>query len=99
MIATRFLVPVDAKTADVATPQERSKDGRRLGTSPFVSEWKNLVLHLLRGCSRRRCWRIVRLDHRAAWVILLFLHRCKSFFWQRCFWFRFTSAKRSMSIC
>src|SRR6266850_1851546 len=40
MIAPRFLVPVDAKTADLATPQERSKDGRRLGTSTFVSESK-----------------------------------------------------------
>lgn len=40
MIATRFLVLVDAKTADLATPQERLKDGRRLGTSTFVSESK-----------------------------------------------------------
>ena len=36
MIAPRFLVPVDAKTADLATPQH----GRRLGTSTFVSESK-----------------------------------------------------------
>ncbi len=36
MIAPRFLVPVDAKTADLATPQH----GRRLGTSTFVSELK-----------------------------------------------------------
>jgi len=36
VIAPRFLVPVDAKTADLATPQH----GRRLGTSTFVSESK-----------------------------------------------------------
>ncbi len=40
MIAPRFLVPIDAKTADLATPQEKSKDGRRLGTSTIVSESK-----------------------------------------------------------
>jgi periplasmic protein TonB len=40
VIAPRFLVPVDTKMTDLATPQERSKDGRRLGTSTFVSESK-----------------------------------------------------------
>jgi len=36
VIAPRFLVPIDAKTADLATPQH----GRRLGTSTIVSESK-----------------------------------------------------------
>jgi periplasmic protein TonB len=39
VIATRFQVPVDAKRADLATPQERSKDGRGLA-STFVFESK-----------------------------------------------------------
>ncbi len=36
----RFLVSVDAKKTDIANAQERLKDGRRLGTSTFVCEWK-----------------------------------------------------------
>src|SRR5260370_33311897 len=39
-MAPRFLVPIDAMAADLATPQEKSKDGRRLGTSTIVSESK-----------------------------------------------------------
>jgi len=49
VIATRFVVPVDAKTADLAAPQERSKDGRRLGTSTFVSESKQAGFALPKG--------------------------------------------------
>jgi periplasmic protein TonB len=49
VIATRFLVPVDAKTADVATPQERSKGGRSLGVSIFVSESKQAGFEPAKG--------------------------------------------------